>query len=247
MTIINPQGRSAFLLIGDHAGNRVPDGLGALGIAPADLSRHIGWDIGVAALGMLLAEAMDAVFVRQRYSRLVIDCNRRPDADDAMPAVSDGTPIPGNAALSPDARAARVAAIHAPYHTAIDEEIARRRAAGLATVMIALHSFTPSLAGGAPRPWHIGVLHDGGEARFARRLLDCLRDDPALVVGDNQPYRMDTIDYTVPRHCYPAHLPYAELEVRQDLIGDAAGQRRWADLVAAALERAAVDPHPNPR
>ena len=244
VTVENPNGRSQFLLIGDHAGNVIPSRLDSLGVSADDLQRHIGWDIGIAGLGTLLAEAMDAPFIRQTYSRLVVDCNRRPDAPDAMPPVSDGTAIPGNAHLSADARAARVAAIHAPYHQAIGAEIARRRTDGRGTIVIALHSFTPALKDGAARPWQIGVLHDGGEARFALRLLETLRRECSLVVGDNEPYRMDLIDYTVPRHCYPAGLPYAELEVRQDLIADDAGRRRYAALLLEAIERTASAPAP---
>ena len=127
--IVNRQGTSPFVLIGDHGGRAVPRALTALGLRDAELARHIGWDIGVTALGEGLAARLDAVFVHQRYSRLVIDCNRDPAAPDAMPAVSDGTVVPGNAALDDTARAARVAAVHAPYHAAIAAEIARRAAA----------------------------------------------------------------------------------------------------------------------
>lgn len=236
---MNPAGASPFLLIGDHAGNVIPSSLDSLGLGEAELTRHIGWDIGVGGLGALLAEALDAVFIRQTYSRLVVDCNRRPEAVDAVAPVSDRTVVPGNADLSADARAARFAEIHEPYHQAIAAEIARRQAAGLATVVIALHSFTPALAAdGHQRPWHIGVLHDAGEPRFARALLAELHRDPSLVVGDNEPYRMDIIDYTVPRHCYPALLPYAELEVRQDLIATPQGQARWTALLAEVLPKA---------
>ena len=241
MTVVNPQGRSPFLFIGDHAGNVIPSRLGSLGLGPVDLTRHIAWDIGVAGLGALLSEAMDATFVRQTYSRLVVDCNRHPEAHDAMPAVSDATVVPGNADLTAQDRAARLTALHEPYHQAIGAEIARRQADGRATIVIALHSFTPALSGGTPRPWHIGVLHDRGQPRFALELLDELRRVADTVVGDNEPYRMDVIDYTVPRHCYPAELPYAELEVRQDLIGDDGGQQRWAVILAKALSRVLGD------
>lgn len=237
MTVERPKGRSPFLFIGDHAGNVIPSRLGRLGLAPEELQRHIAWDIGIAELGTLLSETMDATFVRQTYSRLVVDCNRRPDAVDAMVPVSDATVVPGNASLSDEARAARLAALHDPYHRAIAAEIVRRQADGRTTVMIALHSFTPSLADGKVRPWHVGVLHDRGDQSFALALIDEFRRDVALVVGDNEPYRMDLIDYTVPRHCYPDRLPYAELEVRQDLIGDDEGQRRWAARLAEALDR----------
>ncbi len=234
---VNPNGASPFLLIGDHAGRRVPRVLADLGLADAELARHIGWDIGVAALGTALATALDAVFVHQRYSRLVIDCNRAPDAVDAVPAVSDATVVPGNAGLGPDDRAVRVAAVHAPYHAAIAAEIARRRANGAATRLVALHSFTPALRGtaGAPRPWHCGILHDGANDGLANTLLAALRAEGDLVVGDNEPYAMDGIDYTVPRHAFAAGLPYVEIEVRQDLLADDAGIAAWAARLARLL------------
>lgn len=241
VTIVNPAGSSPFVFIGDHAGNVIPSSLNGLGLGEADRARHIAWDIGVGALGVLLAGRMDAIYIRQTYSRLVIDCNRAPDAPDAIPAVSDRTDVPGNQGLSATARTARIDAVHAPYHRAIAAELARRSDARHPAVLIALHSFTPALADGDPRPWHVGVLHDRGNPAFARALLGELARVPALVVGDNEPYRMDSIDHTVPRHAYPGGLPYAEIEVRQDLVGDEPGQARWANLLesmlVAALER----------
>ena len=232
--MVNPDGASPFVLIGDHAGNVIPSRLGSLGLSPAELARHIGWDIGVGGLGALLATALDAPFIRQTYSRLVIDCNRREGAQDSIAPVSDSTVVPGNADLSPADRAARLAELHAPYQHAIADALARRTD----MVLIALHSFTPCLTNGSPRPWHVGVLHERGDTRYAVKLLDVLGRDAALVVGDNEPYRMDLIDYTIPRHAYPARLPYAELEIRQDLIADEAGQRRWAGILADALTAA---------
>ena len=232
--IVNPAGGSPFLLIGDHGGRRVPRRLAGLGLPDAELARHIGWDIGVTALGEALAAALDATFVHQRYSRLVIDCNRDPAAPDAMPAVSDGTVVPGNAALDAAARAARVAAIHAPYHAAIGDAIARRTAAGQATRLVALHSFTPAMAGVA-RPWHCGILHDGANDGLATAMLGRLRAEGDLVVGDNEPYAMDGIDYTVPRHAFASGLPYVEIEVRQDLLADDAGIAAWCARLARLL------------
>ncbi len=239
VAILNPHGGSPFLLLGDHAGIAIPARLGKLGLAAADLARHIAFDIGVRGLGEALAARLGATFVHQRYSRLVIDCNRAPHAADAIPERSDGTDIPGNVALGLDERAARIAAIHLPYQAAIAAEIARRSPP---PTLVSLHSFTPVMTG-RPRPWQIGILHDGGDARFARAMLDVLTARGDLVVGDNEPYRMDLIDYTVPLHAYPARLRYAEIEVRQDLIADAAGQQRWAaivgDTLLAAQERLA--------
>lgn len=238
--IFNPAGCSSFLLIGDHAGNRVPAGLGELGLPRAELERHIGWDIGVAELGQRLARALDAVFIAQRYSRLVIDCNRSPERADAMPEVSDATAIAANVGLSAEQRAARVAAIHTPYQQAIAAELARRDARGETTIMVALHSFTPAM-GGVVRPWHAGVLHDSGDTRFALAVLARLKAEPGLIVGDNEPYSMDVIDHTIPLHAGDARRLYLELEVRQDLLGSSAGIAAWSERLAWLLPAAAAD------
>ncbi len=216
----------------------VPEKLGNLGLSDVDSRRHIAWDIGAAALGEALAKRLDAMLIRQRYSRLVIDCNRDPARPDAVPEVSDGTPVPANTALTAIERAARVAAIHAPYHDAIAAELARRDAAGAPTVVVALHSFTPQMHGFA-RPWHAGVLYGGGDERFARAALVRLTAALDVPVGDNQPYAMDGIDHTVPLHCFAAAegtgRAYVEFEVRQDLLGDAAAVGKWADILAPIL------------
>jgi predicted N-formylglutamate amidohydrolase len=231
--IINQGALSSFLLIGDHAGNAVPRKLGSLGVSDADLNRHIGWDIGIGDLGALLAARIDATFIRQIYSRLVIDCNRGAGQPDVIAEVSDGTPVPGNVSLSDTGRAQRFAEIHEPYQAAIGAELARRDAAGEQTTLVALHSFTPSMRG-HDRPWHIGILHHLGDTRFAQAMLSVLRAEPDLVVGDNEPYRMDQIDYTIPRHAYPSR-PYAEIEIRQDLLATPEGCARWADRLARIL------------
>ncbi|GGE89503.1 N-formylglutamate amidohydrolase [Sphingomonas prati] len=241
VAIRNPSGTAPFLLIGDHAGNAIPQSLGDLGVSAAERARHIGWDIGIAALGAELSRHLDAVWIAQNYSRLVIDCNRAPDAcavPNAVVPVSDETPIPANHGLDDAARAARVDEIHAPYQDAIAAEIARRTAAGQPTVLVALHSFTPVMAG-TKRPWHVGILHDGANDGFARAVLSLLDADPLLTVGDNEPYKMDRIDHTIPRHAFAAGLPYVEFEVRQDLLGDAAGIDRWCGIVARVLTAAA--------
>ncbi|BBF68044.1 N-formylglutamate amidohydrolase [Sphingomonas bisphenolicum] len=237
--LFNAAGSSPFLLIGDHAGSAVPDALGDLGLTAADRGRHIAIDIGVYGLGHALAALLDAPFLHQLYSRLVIDCNRDPAQPEAIPALSDGSQIAGNAGLDAAARAARIAAIHEPYQAAITATIAERQAAGRATILLSLHSFTPVMDGIA-RPWDVGVLLWLGRTDFARAMLDALRADAALTVGDNQPYQMDATDHTVPRHAFPHQLPYAEIEVRQDLIGDAVGQHLWAQRLAQAAQSGAA-------
>jgi predicted N-formylglutamate amidohydrolase len=231
---LNDGGASPFLLTADHAGNVIPRGLGSLGLSEGELSRHIAWDIGVAGMGALLSRELDAQMLSQRYSRLVIDCNRDPASVEAMPGVSDGTVIPGNARIGDAEIAARIAAVHRPYHDAIEAAIASRKARGQPTILIALHSFTPVLAGIA-RPWHIGIMHWKGRTDFARMLLADLRARSGVKVGDNLPYAMDATDYSMARHAFPTGLPYAQIEIRQDLVGFPAGQLHCARLLAASL------------
>ena len=243
--VLNRSGRSPFLLLGDHAGRAIPERLGDLGVSPADMDRHIAWDIGIAGVGAALAEALDACFVRQTYSRLVIDCNRRPDAPDLAPAVSDGVAIPANTGLTDTDRAARLAEIHQPYQAAIAELIAERLERGQQTLLVSLHSFTPTMNGFA-RPWLYGVLHRGDSA-LSDAMLALLRTAFREQAGDNQPYAMDNRDNTIPLHADRNGLDYLELEIRQDLIGNAAGQAKAAALFADLLPRAlAALPPPEP-
>ncbi|WP_395331771.1 N-formylglutamate amidohydrolase [Novosphingobium sp. BL-8H] len=236
--VFNAHGASPFLLIGDHAGSAVPRALASLGMHADDLQRHIAIDIGVFGLGQAMALLLDAPFLYQVYSRLVIDCNRLPARPDAIPEVSDGTPIPGNRHLADRERDARTAAIHGPYHAAIASLLDARRTAGEQTILLSLHSFTPEMDG-LTRPWEVGILHGSGRTQFAHGLRNALAEQADLVVGDNVPYRMDETDYTVPFHAFPRNLNYAEIEVRQDLIDSQPTQEAWASLLAKAARRAA--------
>lgn len=231
-----PAEESPFVLVGDHAGAAIPAALGDLGLSAADRARHIAIDIGVEPLGRALSARLGAPFVWQAYSRLVVDCNRDPGDAEWIAAESDGTAIAGNGGLPQTQRRARRREIFEPYHRAIADLLDRRAATGRETVFVSLHSFTPVMDG-VQRPWDIGVLHDGQEDGFALDLLDKLQKRAGLTVGDNEPYRMDGTDYTVPRHAYPRRLFYVELEVRQDLLGDPTGIERVADLVGDVLPR----------
>ena len=236
----NHGGASDLVIIVDHAGQRIPRALGDLGLPPGEIDRHIGWDIGAGALGRLLGTLLDATVVAQAYSRLVIDCNRDPARADAMPEVSDGTVVPANRALTADARAARVAGVHAPYHEGIAALLDSR--AHRPTALLLLHSFTPVMRGVA-RPWRYGILHDGGPLAIA--MLARLRAEHGRgPIGDNEPYAMDDVDYTAFRHGSDRGLPFVELEVRQDLIRDEAGRAQVAALLARLLPAALAHTHP---
>ena len=123
----NAGGGSRIVLTCEHAGHAVPTSLGGLGIDRAEMDRHIAWDIGAAELALALSRRLDAPLVMQRYTRLVIDCNRPLDAPDAIPTVSDGTEIPVNAELSDRHRDTRYHEIHQPYHNSANSFRGKRR------------------------------------------------------------------------------------------------------------------------
>lgn len=223
---------SPFVLVSDHAGKAVPRTLGFLGVEEAEWQRHIAWDIGILGVGRVLHERLGSTLIEQVYSRLVIDCNRAPGHPTSMPHVSDGTPVPGNSAAPLQCRARREREILHPYHDAIAEALLERE--GRPTALIALHSFTPEMAG-VKRPWQIGILHHK-DSRLAQVMIEMLRAEGDLCVGDNEPYVLtDSNEYTVPRHAEANGLPYLEIELRQDLIADEAGQQEWAARLARLL------------
>ncbi len=234
--VTNPGGSSPFLLLGDHAGRLIPRRLGDLGLSPEARLRHIAWDIGVAAVGERLAGLLDASFIRQAYSRLVIDCNRVPGAADSTPEVSDGQSIPGNLGLGAADLAARRDEIYAPYQQGISAALDARDRLGRQTLLVSLHSFTPVFQGHA-RPWRFGVLHRS-DSGLSSRVLALLQKAFGEAAGDNQPYAMDQIDNTIPLHADARGLDYLELEMRQDLIAEAAGQDKVAAVVASLLREA---------
>jgi predicted N-formylglutamate amidohydrolase len=232
----NETGASPFVITCDHAGNRLPRRLGTLGLGAAELERHIAWDIGAAGVASRLAARIDAILIGQTYSRLVIDCNRAPYASSSIVALSEATPIPGNAGLSAAERDRRRRTVFDPYHARIAAVLDERRRTGQPTVLLALHSFTPVFLG-ASRPWQCGILYNR-DPRFAHIVGKLLRAR-GLVVGDNEPYAVsDATDYTIPVHGERRGLPHLELEIRQDLIAAADVQQAWAELLAVLLPEA---------
>lgn len=232
--VLNPGGRSALLLLCDHASHAVPAALAGLGLPVHEHQRHIGWDPGAALVSAHLAERFDAAAVLSGYSRLVIDCNRAPGDPTSIPASSDGTAVPGNRDLDADAISDRLDACFWPYHHVITARLAQMRADGRVPVVLAVHSFTPCLAcAGRPRPWQIGVLwnHD---PRLAVPLIEALRAQ-GVCVGDNEPYSGRDSSYTVETHAAAAGLPHVLVELRQDLLGDAHGCADWANRLGDAL------------
>jgi predicted N-formylglutamate amidohydrolase len=236
-TVDNEDGTSPLLIVADHAGKHFPRRLRQLGLSNAECERHIAWDIGIGAVCRLIGKALDAVVVRQNYSRLVIDCNRTPGSETSILDLSELTRVPGNIGLSEHHRLARVREIFQPYHDRIATELDRQRDAGRPTALISMHSFTP-VFDAVRRPWHVGVLYNR-DPRFAQILMELLHREQGLVIGDNEPYSVaDASDYTIPVHGEQRGLHHVALEIRQDLITDEAGQRKLTALFARLLPQA---------
>jgi predicted N-formylglutamate amidohydrolase len=198
------------------------------------MERHIAWDIGIAGVATLLAKDLGVHLIAQRYSRLVIDCNRPFKSSSSVPLFSEATEIPGNGGLTREQITARQQAIFVPYHARIAQALDARKACGLPTILVSLHSFTPIYAGIA-RPWHIGMLYQYDD-RLPHMLRDKLRAEGDLVVGDNEPYAVsETTDYTIPVHGEKRGLMHTGIEIRQDLIMDQAGQHEWAERLGRIL------------
>ncbi len=233
--VLRPDGASDLFLTADHAGRAIPAKLGQLGVSDAEMERHIAWDIGIAAVTEQLSDLLDATAVLQTYSRLVIDCNRDPSWPTAMPEISEHTAIPGNIGLTQADRDARVASIFNPYHQRITELLDAR--AARRTVLIAMHSFTASFKGES-RAMQVGMLYNKDVA-LAQILLNLLRQEGDLVVGDNAPYAITgNSDYGIPVHGENRGLPHVEIEIRQDLIADPPGQLAWAQRFSRLLTQA---------
>ena len=233
--VLREAGTSDLFLTADHAGRAIPAALHDLGVPETERRRHIGWDIGIAGVTERLSALLDATAILQTYSRLVIDCNRDPSWDSAMPEISEYTPLPGNRNLSPQARQARIDAIFTPYHDRIRALLDAR--ANRRTVLVAMHSFTPSFKGES-RSMQVGMLYNK-DPRLALILLDLLRQEGDLTVGDNAPYAItDDSDYSVPTHGEKRGLPHIEIEIRQDLIDTPEGQEAWAQRFARILTAA---------
>jgi len=224
----------SLVILADHAMNRLPSEYGDLGLPAQAFTRHIAYDIGVEDVTRKLAARLGVPAVLGCFSRLLIDPNRGEDDPTLIMKLSDGMVIPANHPLSAAERERRLNLFHRPYHDAVDTVISETwRKAGKAPLIISIHSFTPAWKG-VPRPWHAGILWDT-DPRAAHALINALGTDPALVVGDNEPYDGALRGDTMHRHCSMTGLPHALLEIRQDLIGDASGVDSWVERLAPIL------------
>lgn len=239
-SVINPGSNLPLLFVCEHAGHRVPAALDGLGISEADLLDHIGWDIGAEAVTRRLAAIFGAPAVVATYSRLVIDANRPLGHESSIPEVSDERRIPANIGLDEAGRRARQEACFWPFHRAVAAQRrrlceAQQAGGGPLPVLVFIHSFTPSMADGTPRPWEVGILWDRDE-RLAAPLLHFLGQTLGERLGDNQPYTgRDSTGFSAQVHGAETGLPHVMIELRNDLIRGADGVNLWAARLATAL------------
>lgn len=239
--VLEEHGPAPALVVCDHASRAFPRALDRLGLPELPSWQHIAWDIGAGELARGLAHALGAPAVLAGYSRLVVDCNRSPDDEEAFRKESDGWTIPGNQNLTDYDRRMRLASFFDPYHECIEAMVGGFRSRDAVPMLIAVHSFSPTLAGNT-RPWHAGVLWDCDEAN-AQRLLHRLRAQKGLVIGDNEPYSgKHPANYTIDHHAKAHGLPHVCIEVRQDLLSSPAGIERWVRLLARIIGDIMAEP-----
>lgn len=238
--VINQASLVPIVLTCEHAGRTTPKTLKNLRLANDVFDRHIAYDIGAEGLATKLAYGLEATLILQRYSRLVIDCNRPRDAPDCITPASDGTPIPGNQGLNQTARAQRYTEIHEPYHQTISDLLDARQNRPI--MLVSIHSFTRRMKN-VERPWHAGLLFNNDD-RVAKRLMELLTKHK-LNIAYNQPYTVDfSTDYTIPVHGEGRNIPHVLIEVRNNEIKCEGGQKRWAGYIGDALKTIVEGPDP---
>ena len=233
--ILGGERTSRWLIICDHATNRVPDWVngGDLGISSDDMARHIAYDVGAAGVSIRLAEKLGAPAVLSNFSRLVIDPNRGEDDPTLVMQLYDGTIIPANRGTSLEDVEERLEKCYRPYH----DEVARLAGQRDDTVIVSVHSFTRQFRGRAMRPWHCGLLH-ADDDRLSTPLLDLLHQVPGMVAAANKPYSGYLKGDTIDRHAIRTGRQNTLIEVRNDLIETDSGQSEWADRFAELLPQA---------
>lgn len=232
-SVLDAHGNPSVLLVCDHASNHIPAEYGGLGLPPSAFTRHIAYDIGAALVTDIMSRLLNVPAVLAGFSRLLIDPNRGVDDPTLVMKLSDGAIIPGNRSADSAIIADRVARYYHPYHQAIADCIRAAREKDITPALVSLHSFTPVFQG-RERPWHIGVLWDK-DGRIAQPLLASLATDASLCIGDNMPYSGELVGDCMYQHGTLNGLPHVLVELRQDLIADACGAQRWAELLVAHL------------
>jgi len=231
--VVNKDGSSPFVLVCEHAGLELPEALGDMGMSPTELKSHVAWDPGAAAVAELMATELNGTLIKQRYSRLVYDCNRPPSSDEAMRAVSEDTRIPANADLSEDDKQWRIRNIYEDFHDCVAQHLDKRDE----PVLVTIHSFTP-VYHGVQRRVDVGILHDD-DSRLADAVLSVAEFDEGVVVLRNEPYGPeDGVTHTLKLHGEKRQILNVMIEIKSVLIDDEKNQQHYAHQLAKAIKKA---------
>lgn len=237
LAIENDAARGDIVIVCEHASRLIPAALGCLGLDTSALESHIAWDPGALGVSRYLSSSLDALLCYQRYSRLVYDCNRPPEAASAIVGKSEIYDVPGNQNIPEADRQARIREIYLPFRDGLSEILSARKAEGRATILVTIHSFTP-IYFGRRREVEIGVLHDS-DSRLADAILaEAEGTDQKYVVMRNQPYGpADGVTHTLIEHGIANGIPNVMIEVRNDLLESADGQAAIAAYLATLIEK----------
>lgn len=233
--IIDGDRAGGMMIVADHAKRATPDEYGRLGLPDTEFERHIAYDIGVEMVTRRLCELTGAPAVLGGFSRLLIDPNRGEEDPTLIRQIYDGAVVPGNYPMSGDERQRRIENFYRPYHDAVGAMMSSvREQSGHSPFIVSMHSFTPVMQG-RTRPWQVGILWDSDD-RAVRPIIDMLSADPALTVGDNEPYDGALRGDTMYKHAIVNGFAHVLIELRQDLIADQTGANRWAERLAPMLD-----------
>jgi predicted N-formylglutamate amidohydrolase len=215
--VANAAGSSSVVLVCEHASHYIPQSLNGLGLSKYAGASHAAWDPGAMAVASQLAKNLDAVLVASEVSRLVYDCNRPPDAPDAMPSRSELIDVPGNKDLTQSERSVRAEVFYRPFQSALHS--------------VTVHSFTP-VYHGQMRSVEIGILHDI-DTRFADAMLKVAHAHTPSNVQRNEPYGPEHgVTHTLKEHAIKDGHLNVMLEIRNDLIETAVQQDEMAGLLS---------------
>ena len=230
---VNVQGTSPLVLVCEHASNFIPSQLNNLGLDPADLERHIAYDIGAAGVARALARELDAPLILNRFSRLIFDCNRAPEHVSAMPKVSEVFAISGNAALTAAQRQQRIDEIYRPFHRSLEDTLDSRAALKKPSALVSLHSFT-RIYHGKTREVDLGLLFD----RDDQMAKEFGKGPKGFVTKFNEPYGPSNgVMHLMNMHGYARGMQHLMIEICNDLIESRGGQNQWAKHLTGPLTK----------
>ena len=225
---------SEFMLVCEHASNHIPEKYNSLGLTEDLLESHIAWDPGAAIVTRRISQKLGAPALLGGASRLLYDCNRPPEAVDAIPARSEVFDVPGNQNLSALEVQSRIDAYYRPFRAALSSALDQRPTS---LALVTIHSFTPVYRGNK-RDVEIGILHDE-DPRLADAMLHLAPNHTDMLVLKNEPYGPDDgVMHTLKEHGISRGILNVMIEVRNDFLQSESQCLAIADLLANLLSDA---------